>query len=276
MSGAKKQLKRTVKDVSKGAKKVTKLPTTVLGAQVGALTSAIQAEKQKKATNPTVSTQIANNQLSAIEKRAGVTPPQYESLRDPLTGQLKSDFTYDPTKSGAFSELQKQAMAAPGESPWAKMQMQKQALEEQGLMDQTATAGAAGLAQAQSQLMRQGGLGSGARTRIASQGAKDMMLAQQQARRAGISDRLGIGESDINRQADLLGRVSGTELEGQGRNLQSTLGDVQGKQGFDMERYAQQMGAYGAEQTARGQERAAKQANKGSGLLGGKIIKGIL
>lgn len=263
MGGAKKIVNRTVKNTVKGAVKTVKNPSRLVK-NPGKILEAVPivnafAPGGKRSGG--AGSSGGAGKLSSIEKRAGVKAPQYESLRGP-DGQLRADFKYDPTKSAAFLKLQEQAMSAPGESPWAKMQFEKQALEEQGLMDQTAASQAQALAQAQGQLMRQGGLSSGARTRLASQGAKDMMLAQQQARRAGMMDRLGIGEQDIGRQQDLLGRVSSTELEGQGQNLQSMLGDVKGKQAFDMERYGQQMAAYGAEQTARGQEKAAKKSRK--------------
>lgn len=195
------------------------------------------------------------------EVAAGVVAPGYESLRTGK-GALRKELRSDPRQSKAFKVLQKQALSAPGSSPWAKMQMQKQALAEQDLMDQTAQAQATGLAQAQSNLMRQGGLSSGARERMAAQGAKDLMLAQQQARRAGISDRLGIGESDINRQQQLLGQVGQTELAAQEANIGRQLQDIQNKGQFDMNRYQTQMGAYGAEQTAAGQVDAAKKAKK--------------
>jgi len=226
-----------------------------------------EAQEAKKAA-AAAAAQKKNDDLTAqgytseIEKRSMIKAPTYESLRDPETGELQSQYAYDPSKSEAYGVLRDQAMAAPGESPWAKMQMEKQQLSEQGALDNTATSSAQAVAQAQSNLARMGGLGGGARTRLASQGAKDSMLAQQGTRRAGIEQRLGIGEADIGRQQDMLGRLADEQLGGQKLNLGSLTGDVKDQAKFDLNRYEQQMGAWGAEQTANAQRAAAKKGGK--------------
>ena len=191
----------------------------------------------------------------------GTAGPERESLRDE-TGALKKEFTYDPTKSAAFGKLQEQAMAAPGESPWAKMQLQKQGLEQAGAAESAAKASASGLAQAQGNLMRQGGLGGGARTRMAMQGARDLSGAQQGVNMAGMKDRLGIQGQDIDRQQSALGNISATELEGQGKNLGTLMGDVTNKGLFDMEKYKKQMEVLAAGRTADAQTNAANNSGK--------------
>jgi len=195
----------------------------------------------------------------------GVNPgdgPVRESLRTADGKDLQEQFKYDPNKSGAFSKLKEQAMAEPGSSPWAKMQQQKQGVEQAGAADAAAKSSAQGLAQAQGNLMRQGGLGGGARTRMAMQGARDLAGAQQGVNRAGIQDRLGIQEQDINRTQDALGKVSSTELQGQGQNLATLQGDVKDKGLFDMEKYKQQMAVLGANKTANAQVAAANNSGK--------------
>lgn len=212
--------------------------------------------------------------LSDMERRAGVSTPEYAGLTDE-TGALKSQYSYDPTKSAAFTKMREQAMAAPGESPWAKMQLEKQGLEQAGQFDNAARSTANAVAQQQSNLARFGGLSGGARERMATTGMRDLARSNQDVARQGMMSRLGIQESDIGRQQDMLGRVGTTELEAQGKNIAALTGDVQGRGAFDMERYRQQMAAYGAEQTARGQERAASMASqKPGGLMGaaGKVL----
>jgi hypothetical protein len=184
-----------------------------------------------------------------------------ESLRG-QDGALKDQYKYDPTKSGAFGALKEQAMAAPGESPWAKMQLQKQGMEEMGAREGAGRAQSTALAEAQGQLMRTGGLGSGARTRMAMQSARDGARAQQDVARQGIASRLGIQEQDIGRQKELLGNVSGVELEGQNKNLGTLMGDVTNQGLFDLDKYKSQMAEWGAGKTANAQIAAANRPSK--------------
>ena len=119
-----------------------------------------------------------------------------------------------------------------------------------------------GMSQAASSLARTGGLGGGARTRMAMQGAKDLMLQGQGISRQGMSDRLGISSQDEQTRQGLLGQVAGTELQGQQTNL-GTLGtDITRKAAFDANRYNQQMGAWGAKQTADAQRAAGSGGGK--------------
>lgn len=205
--------------------------------------------------------------MGGIEKRYGIERPQYESLRDE-SGALKSQFAYDPSKSAAFSKLREQAMAQPGDSPWAKMQLEKQGLEQSGARDQAAQSALQGVAQQQSNLARFGGISGGARERLAASGARGLARSQQDVARQGMMDRLGITEQDIGRQQSALGAVGQEELTGQAKNIGALTGDVSGKSSFDMERYKEQMQAMAADKTANAQ-RAAAQAAKPKGFLGG-------
>lgn len=265
MGGAKKIAKKASKTISKvpGGSVLQKLTPGLAAAQAfgdgkNPLSAAIDPLNITGANPPAA--QLGSMNYGYDENGRPISP-DYESLRGP-TGELQGQYKYDPAKSAAFAKLQEQAMAAPGESPWAKMQMQKQAMEQQDAVAQAAKQGATAQQQAMSALMRQGGLGSGARTSLAKSSARDAMLAQQNVARQGISQRLGIGESDINRQQDLLGRVSSTELEGQGKNLQTLMGDVRGKQEFDINKYRDQMQAWGANKTANAQVAAANRSSK--------------
>lgn len=187
--------------------------------------------------------------------------PGFESLRDE-SGNLRSQYALDPSKSAAFAELQKQAMAKPGESAWAKMQLDRQGIEEQMQKEGAGRSAQTALAQTQGQLMRTGGLSSGARNRLAMQTSRDTARAQQDVARQGMLSRLGIGESDIGRQSQLLAQVGQTELGAQEKNLAQLTGDIQSKRDFDLERYRQQMAAFGADKTANAQIQAANRSSK--------------
>lgn len=212
-------------------------------------------DKQPGAQVPGIET------MESIEAKYGIARPKYESLRGP-DGQLRSEFVYDPTKSAAFQKLQQQAMAQAGESPWAKMQLEKQALEQSGARDAAAKAALQGVAQQQSSLARMGGLSGGARERLARSGVQTTARAQQDVARQGMLDRLGVTEQDIARQQQALGIVGKEELGGQAANLQSMMGDVTGKQAFDIAKYREQMQSLGAQKTAQGQVQAANASRK--------------
>lgn len=107
-----------------------------------------------------------------------------------------------------------------------------------------------------------GGLGGGARNRMAMQGARDLMMARQGISRGGMLDRLGISQTDEDRRQQLLKQVADTELSGQEKNLGLMTGDVTNKAQFDANRYAQQMQAWGASQAAGAQSRAAEAGRK--------------
>lgn len=197
----------------------------------------------------------------AQERRAGILPPGYEGIRDLRTGELLSQFKLDPYQGRASQVLSEQAFSQ-GASPWAQMQMQKQALEESQGIDKVAQEQARATAQAQSQMMRLGGLSQGARNRMAMDQARQAARAQQAVRAQGMGQRLGIEEQDINRKQDLLGRFSASEMQAQAGNIGALTQDV-GRSGlFDMERYKKQMEAFGAQQAADAQRAAARGGGK--------------
>jgi hypothetical protein len=216
-----------------------------------------QASADQYAKNPAV----ALAQASKYETKAGVNPISYEGTRDVKTGELLGKYKIDPYQGEALQALKTQAFAE-GSSPWAQMQLQQQALEESGARDQAAKAQAQGLAQAQGNLLRQGGLNSGARSLMAMQSAKDLARAQQDVTRKGMADRLTVGQQDIDRKQGLLSNFSNLETQAQGANIQQQTTDLTNKAQFDLAKYKEQMGAYGAAQTAKAQKAAASSGKK--------------
>ncbi len=194
---------------------------------------------------------------------AGGAPgaPSYETLRN-TDGTLKDIFKFDPTKSSAFGQMQSQAMST-GPSAWAQLQGQRQGLEEQNMRDIASKQGLQAMNQANSMLARTGGLSSGAAGLAARANTRNTMLANQDISRQGMMSRLGIGQADEDRRQQLLGQVADTELSGQEKNLNTVFGDVQSQRDFDLNRYASQMQAWGAANTANAQAAAAAQTKKG-------------
>lgn len=199
---------------------------------------------------------VIKSQQSIQEQRAGINPADYEGVRNVQTGELLSQYAFDPTKSEAFSRQRAQALDQ-GPSEWAKLQTQRQQMEEQNQRDIANKQAQQGISQATSSLARMGGMGGGARNRMALQGAKDLMFQGQNISRQGMADRMGIATQDEQTRQNLLNQVSGTELQGQQTNL-ATLGtDITRKAAFDANRYNQQMSAWGAKQTADAQRAAS-------------------
>lgn len=199
---------------------------------------------------------IAVTTPNKFELKAGVTPPGYEGTRDVRTGKLLEEYTIDPYKSAALKKLQEQGLAE-GESPWAKLQMQKQQMEQQGAEGRLGRQAMRGQSEAMGQLARTGGLRGGAAALLARQGQRDLLGQRQELARAGMGQRLGIQEQDIGRKEGILGRLGELDVNAMQANIGRAEGDIGRKAGFDMERYKEQMGAWGAEQTAKATAAAA-------------------
>jgi hypothetical protein len=165
-------------------------------------------------------------------------------------------------------------------SAWGQMALSK-------AMSDAGAQGNAALASGMSALASRGGVSRGARERMASRGTRDTMMAKQKAGMdIGMQDeanRLGIlsalpGQEVQSLQPELqkasmwssmadteAARKQGLDLANRDystsvnkANLASLMGDVQGKQAFDMSKYQETMKAWGADRTASAQENAGK------------------
>lgn len=112
-----------------------------------------------------------------------------------------------------LSALQNQALTPSAESPWLKLQLQKQAIEQGAAADESARQAAAGLGQAQSALAMRGGLRGGASERLARQGMRDQNLAAQGVRRQGLLDRLGLSTAAEDQRLKMLQYGTGVESD---------------------------------------------------------------
>jgi len=216
---------------------------------------AVKAKSEDDAFNKLQSEQRAGVRLSrqtGQEKKAGVVAPSFEGMRDVNTGELLKDYTFDPYSGEAVQALKGEAFGTSKESPWLKLQRER---EMQG-MDSAAKQSLQGMSQAQAGLAMTGGLSSGARERMARGGAKDLMLAKQGITREGTQARLG-------RQGELLGSFADLEKQAQLQNIQTRQADLGATAMFDSNRYNQQMSAWGAKQTADAQRAAAASQKTG-------------
>ena len=198
------------------------------------------------------------------EKKAGINAPSYEGVRDLETGELLTQFRFDPYKGEAMQKLREQAFAE-GDSPWAKLQFQKQRQEQMAGMDQASKQGLQALSQSQAQLASSGGLSSGARERMTRMGARDMLMARQGIARQGIGSRLGIQEQDIDRKQSMLSDFGNAEQQAQRFNIGQMTDDINRLAGFEGGRYQTGMQAFGAQQSAQAQRDAAQASKPKSG-----------
>lgn len=180
---------------------------------------------------------------------------QYTSQLDPTTGMLKAPYVFDPTKSEAYSQLRTRAMSQ-GPSTWAQMMLGKQNLEQQQMRDEASQQQAGAQAGARSNLAMRGGLGGGARTRMASQGARDLLMAGQGIARQGSQQRFGILGQDEATKQQLLGQVADTELNTQKGNIAAALDEQRRSEAAKQDAYNKKMESWGAERQAQATEKS--------------------
>lgn len=109
-----------------------------------------------------------------------------------------------------------------GDSRWAELQLQKQAMEEQDQLGKAVRENASSRAGAIGSLARSGGASSGARERLAAGGARDLDMARQDVGRSGMMARLGIRSDDENKRLDVLKMLPGAEVQSLQPELQKT------------------------------------------------------
>lgn len=186
---------------------------------------------------------------SENEKKAGVLPPGYEGTRDNKTGQLLDQYKTNPYGGESLMALKGQAFAE-GLSPWAKTQMDMQKMQEQDASGKAGRQNSAATSGAMSQLARTSGVNSGAAALLARQGARDLNTARQDVSRSGTANRLNIQSQDIDRKKDLMGTFANLETQANQQNVGQAESDINRRAMFDMERYRQQMQAWGAAESA--------------------------
>jgi hypothetical protein len=182
-----------------------------------------------------------------------ITRPQYAGLSDEA-GNLDAKYRVgaEQAKYGQAGKSLISRATDTGESPWLKMQMEKQGLEQTNAMGNAAVQAQSQAAQARSNLAMRGGLSGGARERLASGAAQNAMMGQQQVANQGMQDRLGARISDEQIKTNLLGTAAGMEnnmsqfntgiRQGANQyNTQNLIGSRMGQGAFDMDLYKEQM-----------------------------------
>lgn len=155
-----------------------------------------------------------------------------------------SKYKFDP-KLITGEEISQEAMS----SPWYKMALQKQELDQKNALQRNALQGAGTLADARSQLAMRGGLRSGAWERLANSGMQNTMLGQQNIRSAGMGDRANLGMKSADIASALLTQNANTINTGRLADIKTNLWDLEAKQDWKKKVFDEDMKNYASQQS---------------------------
>lgn len=159
---------------------------------------------------------------AAIANATKPKRPDFASIVDPATGQLKSNYQIMPFAQEELSKINlntdglqqiRDMTKAPGQSAWAKLMNQSQGLEEAGQRDVAQKTGSQAAATAFDTLAMRGGVSGGERERIAYGANNDTANALQGVSRQGQMDRAKIATQDETNRLDLLKGLPGMETQ---------------------------------------------------------------
>lgn len=144
-----------------------------------------------------------------------VTRPNYSPTFDPMNMQLAGEI------EGRLGKLQldkrgldrfREEALRRGPSSWSKLSTQKQFAEELAGRERAKQEARASQAQAEADLAMRGGLSSGARERLTSGGARNLLAMSQDVSRQGNINRMGIGIQDESNRLSSLQALPGMEI----------------------------------------------------------------
>lgn len=183
----------------------------------------------------------------------------YDAQRDAITGDVMAHYNQQ-----GLDKFRGEATRT-GPSSWSALAKRNVNLQENQARDRAASDNASSTATARSNLAMRGGLSGGASERIAQGGARNYMNLGQQI---GSQAAMGRNQVDINDEQNRiqqLGMLPGMEAQRAGLYGQSRSFDVgqsaaegERRNAFNSKRYADQMGAWGANQTANAQANSGK------------------
>lgn len=217
-------------------------------------------------------------QMAAQGKNPDGSPlsPEWQGIANP-DGTLKSPYelaqwqqvTPDTQALDIFKQTALRQAGA--ESPYAKLALERQQLEQAAQADQAGQGAANTMLQAASRLAQSGGVSGGARERLARQGAQAGFIQRQGVERQGMFDRLGIRTQDEqnrlaglqslqgmqNQQADIQFKNQQQAANNMQFNVTSRQKEQEAKRLFDVNKYNEQMRAWAAGKAADAQRNAA-------------------
>ena len=227
-----------------------------------------QAEMDKQAYDffHSISPSQMPDYMSAVDEN-GNLKSAYQ-----LTGQPDIAFNYN---RGYLDKLGDYATST-GNSPCADLMLQKQGVEQGQKLDAFNRNANASRASAWSGMATHGGIRSGAKERLATKSARDMMTGRNDIFRQGELDRLGIQTTDQGNKLDVLKALPGAELNVSNAefnaantnrnyatdimktNLDTRLKDLGNRNQFAQDKWKTNMSTWAAERQAQATENAGK------------------
>lgn len=212
------------------------------------------AQKEADALNATgaVGTDGLLNTGASVN-RYGIMRPGSTLLRNEA-GELDSRF--ESQMGEEYQMLRDKAMTE-GDTKAAQIAREQQAALTGTQMDQMRQMSGTGQQQAQRQMAMRGGLGGGARERMAAGSAQNLMTGLQGIGGADRQAQMSISAQDEASKNALLGQVGGVSQGIQDTNISRLIGDIQQQNQTSQNVYKEDMSAYGAIKSAEAQARAA-------------------
>ncbi len=165
---------------------------------------------------PTASVYGSND--PAFKKLLKDTLSRMNSMKNPWSPDMASAPRLEAALSGVsynrkpLDMLERNAMR-PGQSPWAKRQLEALYAQEGAARDRAAAQSAAAAATTRDTLATHGGLTSGAAERAATNAARNTITQQQDITRQGVQNRLQVGINDYQNKITQLGMLPGLEAQ---------------------------------------------------------------
>ena len=205
----------------------------------------------------------------------------FTSLTDP-NGILQDKYKLADWKTvlpstDAMDLFRKSALRDAGQnSAWAKLMLEQQDINQADLLDKAGSGANQSMMEMMSRLAQSGGISGGSREMMAAKAAQQGFLAQQQARRQGMLDKMNILTQDESNRMNQLGQLqtmnnqfADAQFKNQSMqndinksNLTTLLNDVNAKRTFDQNVYNEKMKSWAANKQSEAQ---AKSSGGGGG-----------
>ena len=199
-------------------------------------------------------------QIDADNRREGyqntlrsmpIQPPQYIGMgNDPR--YIAAAATVDP------AELAKNA----DNSPWLKLALQKQGIEQSNMMDSASRQASTAQASARDSLAMRGGLRSGSAERLAMQGADAEAMAKQGVLNQGSIARAGLGMDSYKNDTALATFNAGQTQGANQFNATANINDLQGRNDNNKFAYGEKMKFLGASNTGDAQAKSIEKSTR--------------
>lgn len=180
-------------------------------------------------------------------------------------GTLKQNYQMnlsglDPSQWEGYQQYKQEALRK-GPSAWAQIQSQQADATAMANKEAAARQAQSGMNAGIQNLATHGGVSSGARGLAARSSSRDLLMARQNAARAGDTAKLNIASTDEGNRVGQLGQLATTEqnlgqynktLEGKQQefNIQNMLNEQSQKRAYNDNTYNQQMSTWAANKQA--------------------------